>query len=318
MATLTLAYSNHRPETLPFAAELMRLHRTVILEEPPDPTFRMMLNKAYPIDSYVYRLDTEYPEFSQKSCQLFQELHASGIEFYQVEPFMEQLLAIHQMFADGKSPGDIPEKTSQSAVYLSEKKATHALIDFYDAAVNKTFEEVLKALKKFARADADRFRLRDRMRAAAISELAPDLSSAYIEAGTMHFWLRRELRRRCPWHPFTSLHLMAPHIRAHTGKSLLMGPGDALTLIYIFNPSSRGIRCDRLAARSLVFNKIVGKEEMSDEGGPYPHLQEETRAGDMVRKLEIEDCAALFDDIRKVGTQEANARVSAYLEKHKH
>ena len=61
----------------------------------------------------------------------------------------------------------------------------------------------------------------------------------------------------------------------------------------------------------------VGKEEMSDKGGTLPHLQEETRAGDMVRKLEIEDCAALFDDIRNVGTREANARVSAYMEKYK-
>ena len=258
MTTLTLVFSNHRPESLPFAAELMRLHRTVILEEPPDPKFRMMLDKAYSIDDYVSRLDTEYPEFSRKSCRLFQELHASGIQFYQVEPFLKQLLAIHQMFAEGKSPEDIPEKSSQSAVYLSEKKATHALIDFYDSAVNKTFEEVVEALENFARADADRFRLRDRMRAEALSQLAPDLSSVYIEAGTMHFWLRRELRQRCRWHPLTSLHLMAPHIRTHTGKSLLMGPGDALTLIYIFNPSALFIFSESLDnltfCKSLVFH----------------------------------------------------------------
>lgn len=317
MATLTLVFSNHRPESLPFAADLMRMHRSVILEEPPDPTFPLMLARKYSIDAYVSCLDTEYPEFSRRSCRLFQELHAEGVQFYQVEPFLEQLWSIHQMFSEGKSPGDIPEGTRQMAVYLAEKKATHALIDFYQAAVNESFEAVIEALKNFARADADRFRLRDQMRAKALAEMAPDLFSAYIEAGTMHLWLRRALRRRCLWDPLTSLHLMAPLAKARTGKSLIMGPGDVLTLIYIFNPADRGRRCDRLAARSLVFNKIVGKVEMSGEDTSHPHLVEEIRAGHLVRQLTIEDCAALFADIRTVGTHEANERVMQYVMKHR-
>ena len=80
-------------------------------------------------------------------------------------------------------------------VYDAEKEATRTLIDFYSAASAGSFIEVLNALKAFAKADADRFRLRDIMRAAVLLGRFRYYSSCYIEAGTMHFWLCRSLRR---------------------------------------------------------------------------------------------------------------------------
>ncbi len=317
MGKLTIVYSNHRPETLPFAANLMRRHQAVVLEDPPDPNFDAMLSGAYSIDSYVSGLDTEYPEFSRRCCQILRELKGEGVRLFQVEPFLEQLLTIHEMFADGKSPRDIPKSTPLMTVYLAEKKATGALIDFYETAARGGFHRVMAALKRFARIDAARFRIRDRMRAQALSDLASNLDSVYIEAGTMHVWLRQEMRRRLLGRAISSHHLMASEVKALTGRSLLLGPGDALTLVYIFDPQAKGSRCDRLAARSLIYNKIVGKVELMDRHGTYPHLREEHRAKTMVCRLEIEDCEALFPVIRRTGTNEANARVMDYLKKQK-
>jgi len=316
-ADISIVFSNHRPETLPFSAVLMREYPVVVLEEPPHPEFGMMLNGEYPINDYVSLLDTEYFEFSLQSCRLFRELHVEGTRFIQVEPFLERLLFIHEMFAEGKSPEDIPKDSSLMDVYMAEKIATGALIDYYESAARTSFDAIMASLKRFARSDADRFRLRDRMRAQALSDLTQDLLSAYIEAGTMHVWLRHEMRRRCSRRDLSSHHLMASEVNAITGRSMLMGPGDALTLIYIFAPHARGRRCDRLAARSLIFNKIVGKVEIADPDGTYPHLREEYRAGNMVNQLDIDDCAILFPAIRTAGTQEANARVAAYLKKQK-
>ncbi len=314
MTTLTLAFSNHRIEILPYAADLMRRHRTVVLEEAPDPDFQAMLNGDCPIGTYVSRLDTEYPEFSRESCRLFRELSSQGIDFYQVEPYLARLLQIHEMFAQGQSPVDIPQESPLMPVYLTEREATKRLIQYYAAAAKGSFDEVLERLKRFARADARRFRLRDQLRARAILDLADRITPGYIEAGTMHIWLRSKIRQGLPRHlRLNSRHLISSKVRELTGRSVLMGPGDILTLIYIYNTQEKSLRCDQLAAKSIIFNKIVGKVEKATEGETFPHLKDEWRAKEMVRQLNLSDCAALFPKIRRVQTQEANAHVNEYL-----
>ena len=114
------------------------------------------------IASYLESLDIEYPEFSRRMSQTLRELHAVGKTLYQVEPFLERLLQIHELFADGGSPADLPAGTPLHAVYMAERAATAALLDFYKVSVRGDFNQAVAAVKRFARADARRFLLRDR------------------------------------------------------------------------------------------------------------------------------------------------------------
>ncbi len=53
MATITIAYSNHRPEALRYTARSMGRHQVVFLEEALDPAFEAMLNGRLAIDDHV-------------------------------------------------------------------------------------------------------------------------------------------------------------------------------------------------------------------------------------------------------------------------
>jgi hypothetical protein len=315
MADITIAYSNHRPETLRHTAELMRKHQIVFLEEAPDPAFARMLDGTLGVEAYVARLDTEYPEFSRQACRMVRTLHANGTRFEQVEPFIERLIQIHELFARGQEPSAVLQMPVLSSVYAAEKEATRTLIDFYETALQQPFDAVLSALKAFARADAARFRLRDRMRADALEHRMGEFHSCYIEAGSMHFWLGREMKRRLSGsrHTLQRHYPMAEATRAATGRIYLMGPGDDLTLRYIYNPEAASPTIDLLAARSLIFNKILAKTEIVGSADASPHLLDEWRALQKANRLQINDCKALFPRVRTASTAAANAAVDAYL-----
>ena len=315
MATITIAYSNHRPEALRYTAEAMRRHEAVFLEEAPDPAFDAMLDGQLAIDDYLAGLDIEYPEFSRLSCRMIRELNAGGTRFEQVDPFIERLLRIHEMFASGTTPGDVQADLQLKDVYAAEKIATRRLIEFYAAAATKPFQTILDALKAFARVDAARFRFRYTLRADALALKIGHYSSSYIEAGSMHLWLRRSIKRKfSSVHAIRSHYPMAEAVRAITGRSYLMGPGDDLTLRYIYTPRADSPAIDLLAARALIFNKILTKTEIMDTTDDCPHTRDEWCALQKVNRLDMDDCGALFPHIRAVGTTKANTLVDAYLQ----
>lgn len=127
----TVVLSSHRPETTPLAARQMRAHGAVFLEEPPDPLFHRMLEGDVPVDDYVMTLDVEYPEFSRAMGLVLQEIHRQGTPIFQVEPFLERLIRIHERFARGESPEDLDRSGPEYPVYLAERQATAALLTFY-------------------------------------------------------------------------------------------------------------------------------------------------------------------------------------------
>lgn len=134
----------------------------------------------------------------------------------------------------------------------------------------------------------------------------------------MHVWLRKQFR--CLYsktHRIHCLHLMEEETRALTGRGVLLGPGDMLTLIYLFNPSTRSAKCDRLAARSLIYNKLITKHEMPAGSGAFAHLRDEWQTIQTVQRLTISDCASLFSEIRHMSTIEARSRIDAYLKRHR-
>jgi hypothetical protein len=314
MNKATLVLSNHRPETVALAAALMRKHTAIFLEEPPDPQFRSMLAGDIPVEDYVMALDVEYPEFNQAMCHVLKERHQQGVPIFQVEPFLEKLIEIHEIFASGGSPRDLEKGSTQYRVYMAEKEATAALLDFYRSAAASSFEKTVAAVKRFARFDSQRFVVRDRMRADALAPMIQDYATAFIEAGQIHYVLWRMLRRRLDSSVIVKPHfIMAPIVKSVGVNRHLYAPGDILTLRYIFHPAEEDPVEDLLAARALIYNKLILKDEIAATEGHYPHTVDEIEVIETVRQLSLKDCADLFGVIRRANTPTARAIVQHHL-----
>lgn len=313
-STATLVLANHRPETLYAARRLMARHDAIILEEPSDPQFLPMLSGQVPIDAYLETQDLEYPEFSRQMADILRDRHRAGTRLYQIEPFIDHLLTIHERFADGDGPADLPIGTALHQVYLAEREATAALIDFYKVSIRGTFAETIEAVKRFAHSDAKRFALRDRMRAAAMVDVINACGHTYIEAGPIHFPLWRELKWRLPsGYRLGARFLMAGAVRSMGYRGHLYGPGDILTLNYRFHPNHCFQEEDLLAARALIYNKLIAKEEMLDADEPYPHTRDELEVGAMTALLSLTDCRRLYPSICRASTSTAREMARHYL-----
>jgi hypothetical protein len=292
----------------------MRDHDAVFLEEPPDASFQQMLRGDIPIEDYVLTLDAEYPAFIHSMCLALRELSGMGISIYQVEPYLEHLVAIQEFFSSGGSPEKLDPHHVQYEVYLAEKVATAALLNFYKTATSGSFEETLKSVKHFARVDSRRFLLRDHMRAKALAPMIRRFNKSYIEAGQIHYLLWRMLRQNVG----NSITVRPHFLMGGTVKSMrisrhLYGPGDILTLRYILRPDLPDPMEDLLAARALIYNKLIHKDEMADGNEPYPHIRDELQVIEVVKQLTLKKCAKLFPLIRKATTDEARAVVAHLL-----
>jgi hypothetical protein len=93
----------------------------------------------------------------------------------------------------------------------------------------------------------------------------------------------------------------------------LYGPGDILTLRYILHPDLPDPMEDLLAARALIYNKLIRKDETVSPNEPYPHIRDELEVIEVVKQLTLKDCADLFSHVRRVTTEEARAVVTQYL-----
>jgi hypothetical protein len=312
---ITLGFSIHRPEMVPLTFALMQRHDAIFLEEPPSADFNDMLKGAVSIGDYLMPLDIEYPEFSRGMCCLLRNLYTQGKVIVQVEPFLEILLGIHDFFAEGHTPGDLPKDVIEYPVYLAERNATGALIAYYQAAARGSFEETLTAVIRFARMDAARFRLRDALRAQALAPLIARYPSAYIEAGVIHFRLWQLLRHQLPKTSRVRPAFLADFaLKEIQGSGRLYGPGDRLTLRFIFHPTVAETRQHRLlAARAIVYSKIIQKEESAADPSTYSHLRDELAGIRTTGKLSLQDCRELFPLIRRAKTAEARHIVSEYL-----
>ena len=313
---ITIGYSTHRMETIPFAAGLMASHDIIVLEDPPIPGFEDMLESKITIEQYLQNTDTEYPEFAHGLSRLIREEYKRGKKIFQVEPFIENLIKIHEFFADGGSPDQIRPGTLIFDVYDAEKKATARLLEFYQASVSSAFEMIVEAVKNFAKADAARFQLRDKLRAKALAKLVPSFSSIYVEAGEIHIPLFRELRKRLNSDvSIKPYFLMETVYKELSGRRHVFGPGDILTLHYIFHPQTKSTLLDLLAARSLIYNKLLQKDESMESINTYPHTRNEIEIISRVNELDWDDCKNVFSKIRLASSSKARLIVKKYLEK---
>jgi hypothetical protein len=312
MREICLGFGLHRPETLPAISEAMRRHDAVFLEEPPTPGFDSMLRGKLAVDDYLLSVDAEYPAFSRAMCRLMRELHAEGKPIHQVEPFIETLLQVHEFFADGRGPSDLPRDSLEFFVHRSEQAASGALLAYYQAVESGSFEKAVAAVVRFAQADAARFRLRDSLRAQALTPLLLTYPSSFVECGLMHFQLLGLLRRRLPPPSrVRPLFLAEAALTALGARGRLYGPGDRLTLLYVFQRDTRQTRrAALLAAQSMVYSKILLKQETENATGTFPHLRDELACIRAADQLSFEDCRRLFPLIRRASTSEARLAVA--------
>ena len=297
---VTVAFGPHHLEAIPAMVASMRTHETILLEEPPFPGFSDLLAGRLDIDDYLLQTDPGFPRFARALCRELQHLHAHGHRLLQVEPFLDGLAEIHERFADGATPVAILADEGLRDIYLAEKEATGALIAFYAASRTDDFPALIEAVCTFARRDAARIRLRDRLRARAIRDLAATAPSLYVEAGFIHFDLFRRLRAvNAPGLWVEPLFLLQPEVDRLGVTRRNIGPGDVLTLHYVFHDRLPAARAGLLAARSLIAVQLVAREELAPEAdAPFPHCADDGLVNRLVDRLDLEQCRRLHARIR--------------------
>jgi hypothetical protein len=293
----------------------MRLHEAVVLEEPPGPGFTDMLAGRLSIDDYLEKLESEFPVFARASAELLRTLAGDGIEIRQIDPYMEVVLSIHDFFDDGGKPGDIAAESLMGHVYAMERRWARRLIDFYARSGSPDFDRVVAGVQEFARVDARRGQLRDRLRAAQIAKSTTRFRKVYVEAGTLHLPLLVELRARLgSAAEVRPVWLMEPIWRQLAGRRQVLGPGDELTLRYAFRPGFSGTRAQLLAARSLIHVKLLEKDEVSSSPEPHPHTRDEFETAEIASRLSYADCRRLYPRVRALGQQAARRVVDSHLQ----
>ena len=310
---MTIAFSSHHAEALPFARREMERHQVIVLEEPTSPNFSAMLEGRLPIDEYMLELDSGFPQFEKRMCAMLRELHRRGRQILQVEPYLDKLLRIHERFAEGDRPEEVVKEPDLAAVYAAEKRATGALLDYYVASLKASFDQVVEAVKAFAAADADRLKLREHLRAQAIKAMVLDDVDIYIEAGYIHFPLYLYLKRALgPDYRLRIAYLLAPIVHRLGGIRRNLGPGDVLSLHYALHGGAPKDVASLLAARSLIYIKLVQKDELLPGVSEAPHSEDMVKVNAMVDDLSFDDCQVVFDQVRLAKRERALEIVGAY------
>ncbi len=298
---ITIAFVSHRIEIIPVFSKLAEPCDLIILEEPFDEHFRRMLRGEISVEDYVSESFLEFPKFSVAFYQVLKKLYDSGKEIVQIEPYQECLLSIHERLIGGCSIDELLRDNTLKEVYYAEKEASKALIDYYKVSLSGDFEEVVYSIKSFAKADAKRFRLRDSMRALKIREFLENsnLKKVIVETGYMHLYLEKCLKEIFP-EVVESISVLDILAELFCNRRFQQAPGDVLTGSYIFEEEINEEFENLLAARSLIYISLLGKEErVPTLENRAPHLKEETELANFVNTLSFSQCKELYQKIRK-------------------
>lgn len=183
-----------------------------------------------------------------------------------------------------------------------------------------SFDQTVAAVRRFARADAARFRLRDSLRAQEIARQAGGYRSIFVEAGMIHLYLwqqlRRKLKDRFRVQPVfldrAAMGLPNPHQHTYS-------PGDQLTLAYVFHPGLSSEKWESLmAARSIIYSKIIRKEEHVSDDVAFFHLTDEIDCIRTVRMLSFTECRTLYSLTRHAGTEKTRLAVADHVRRRRH
>ncbi|QER41588.1 hypothetical protein F1847_02080 [Thermodesulfobacterium sp. TA1] len=292
---LTIGFSTHRIEVLPLAERFIENSEIIVLEEPPNEKLREVFEGKISEEEYVANVDFWFPEFIKQTLKLLKKFYRQGKKIFQIEPYLEGVKFLQEK-AEGINSLKTIDEALLERIAESEKKAIGKLLEFYEVSLSRNFEKIIESVKAFSKADAARFRLRDRLRAEAILNILSEGKRIYIEAGTIHLYLKKILQVRTKnLGKVSHVFLLQDILKPLTGKPFLFPPGELLTLRYIFKLKENSKLENLLAARSLIYIKIIPKEELiPTEENRFPHLNEELKAIKLTEHLGFEDCKRLY------------------------
>ncbi len=262
---MRIVFTSHRVENIPLMVEEFKRCQSIVLEEPRNDLLDDVLDGKMDVERYVEIIDTQFPLYT---AELLKALRGLRKPVFQIEPYLEEVEKLRN-FGEG-----------DERVRKAEKDANLAYLDYVEAFMRRDFEEIVDSVLEFAKADAARFVLRDRMRAKALE----GFDDAAVEAGVMHTVLADELD--------ADIVSIPERIGEILGVRYLEPPGSELTKAYIYGRS-----CDErlLAARSLVYISIVEKRELRpDDVQRFPHFVHEQKLIRFVNRLDYEKCRRIF------------------------
>ncbi len=267
---MKIVFSSHRVENLPFIEREFQKADVIVLEEPKNDLFYDVLENKISVEEYVKNVNTQFPLYTSELVKMLRKF--SDREIYQIEPYLEEVEKLRYT------------NTGDERVREMERKVNLAYIDYTESFIKSDFDEIVQKVIDFAKADAERFIMRDRMRAEAI-----DFDNAVVEAGLMHTKLAEFLD--------ADTVLVPELIARELNTEYLDPPGNVLTKAFIYGEDAD---FSLLAARSLVFVTLVEKKEMlPDSVDRYPHFVHEQKLVRFVNRLDYERCRKIFTSLWK-------------------
>jgi len=286
---MLIVFVSHRIELLALFEKIAERYGTIVFEEPRSELKRL-LNGEMDVEEYVKWLDTPFPLFTRYEAELILRLHSAGKKILQVEPYLEVIEGIHYAVERGEFESYIKDERVE-AVRELEKRATGAHLRYQEIFMQRNFDGLVDATVSFAKADADRFRMRDYMRAKALY----NLNNALVEAGQMHVMLPEYLRKMGVGVKTINLSEIAAR---RCGVKPVKNPGTVLTMKYIFGEKIDEDEERLFAARALVYISLIKKEEMlPTPENPFPHTMDEVKVVRFADSLDYNDCKKVFERI---------------------
>ena len=86
-----------------------------------------------------------------------------------------------------------------------------------------------------------------------------------------------------------------------------------MTLHYVFHNNVKEEMADLLAARSLIYIKLIEKEELFPGKSGTPHIEDEIEVNRLVDRLNFNQCGELFRQIRLSKRQKAVETTKEYM-----
>lgn len=279
----------HRVEFLNLLKEEINGYEALILEEPSNIFLERFLKGLMSLEEYVSLSDTDFPLYTSYQAKLLKNLHNEGLKILQIEPYLDVMEKIHTSIKTGKFKEYARDPEARSVLEV-EREVVGKLIEYQEALVKSDFDLIVDKVIEFAKKDSERFKMRDCMRATAISKIK-EYGKVVVEAGYMHVLLPLFIERFNV--KLEVVNLLEKACRM-VNLELLENPGDILTRAYMLGQNLNDYE-RILAAQSLVYVSMISKDEKIPEPEtPFPHLMEEISLVKKVRTLNYEECRKEF------------------------
>ncbi len=293
---ITVALTSHRVEELKQLKEEARKNQVFILEEPENKSLYQFFEGELNAEEYIDHINTSFPVFTHNYVHLLKELYNEGLEIVQIDPYSQNLEEIYRDIEKG-GHGDLQGK-EMDVVRKVEKRVTYTWLKYHQEFLDQNFDEIVKGTVLFARADAQRFRSKDLMRARHVvrSLESVECGNILVEAGRMHFLLPEFLKKMVEDSYIETVDLVE-RTASSCGLELVQNPGNVLTEKFILDEKLTDDEANLMAAQGLIYISLIKKEEMLPKDEKCPHLKDEVEVARHANSLSYEECKEEFERI---------------------